>query len=159
MERLSKAKPFEYYLLQICLIFLGIGALAGGGSLIAAPSGALLKMPLDALQGTPFCNFLVPGMILFFCIGVLPLLTAYGLAARPRWALMNRLNIDRDYYWASTFSWNAGVLLCLWMDFQFLFIGYGHIIQFIYAALGAVIVTLALLPRIRRMYRIQGKPE
>ena len=57
-------------------IFLGIGALFGGGALILAPDGHLLGMPTSLLAATPFSSFLVPGICLFAFVGVAPLLAA-----------------------------------------------------------------------------------
>ena len=57
-------------------IFLGLGALFGGGALILAPDGHLLGMPTKLLAGSPFTSFLVPGIILFSCVGLAPLLAA-----------------------------------------------------------------------------------
>jgi hypothetical protein len=57
-------------------LFLSIGALFGGGSLILAPDGHLLGIPPSLLAGTPFSSFLVPGLCLFIFVGVAPLLAA-----------------------------------------------------------------------------------
>ena len=57
-------------------VFLGFGALFGGGALILAPDGHLLGMPVKLLAGSPFPSFLVPGIILFGLIGVAPLMAA-----------------------------------------------------------------------------------
>ena len=57
-------------------IFLSIGALYGGGSLILAPDGHLLGIPISLLAGTPFRSFLVPGICLFSFVGLAPLLAA-----------------------------------------------------------------------------------
>jgi hypothetical protein len=57
-------------------IFLGLGALFGGGALVLAPDGHLLGMPTKLLAGSPFTTFLVPGIILFTLVGLAPLLAA-----------------------------------------------------------------------------------
>jgi hypothetical protein len=57
-------------------IFLGIGALFGGGALVIAPDGHLLGMPTSLLASTPFSSFLVPGICLFSFVGIAPLLAA-----------------------------------------------------------------------------------
>jgi hypothetical protein len=64
-------------LLAIALeIFVGLGALFGGGALLLAPDGHLLGMPTTLLAGSPFSSYLVPGMILFTVIGLGPLVAA-----------------------------------------------------------------------------------
>jgi len=50
-------------------IFVGIGALAGGLAAIVNPISPL-GMPAHALSGSPFSDFLIPGVILFGFIGV-----------------------------------------------------------------------------------------
>ena len=57
-------------------IFLGVGALFGGGAFILAPDGHLLGMPTKLLAGSPFPSFLVPGIILFTFVGLAPLQAA-----------------------------------------------------------------------------------
>jgi hypothetical protein len=46
------------------LVFLGIGALAGGASLVAKPDGSVMQFPLSLLAGSPFADYYVPGLIL-----------------------------------------------------------------------------------------------
>ena len=46
------------------LVLLGIGALGGGIALVARPDGSILQMPTSLLAGSPFPDFLVPGLIL-----------------------------------------------------------------------------------------------
>ena len=57
-------------------IFLGLGALFGGGAFILGPDGHLLGMPTKLLAGSPFTSYLIPGIILFTFIGIAPLLAA-----------------------------------------------------------------------------------
>lgn len=57
-------------------VFLGLGALFGGGALILAPDGHLLGMPTTLLAGSPFPSYVVPGIVLFTLVGLAPLLAA-----------------------------------------------------------------------------------
>lgn len=68
----------------ILLIFLGISAFFGGIGMIMDPSGESMQMPLSLLNGTPFDNFLIPGIILLVCNGILSLLFAWMLIRRRR---------------------------------------------------------------------------
>lgn len=52
------------------LVWLGIGALAGGAALVAAPDGSVMHMPLSWLAGSPFADFFVPGLILGGLFGI-----------------------------------------------------------------------------------------
>ncbi|MGD0018278.1 MAG: hypothetical protein ABSD62_03410 [Candidatus Limnocylindrales bacterium] len=52
------------------LVWLGLGALGGGAVLVAKPDGSVMQMPLSMLAGSPFPDFLVPGLILGGLFGV-----------------------------------------------------------------------------------------
>jgi hypothetical protein len=52
------------------LVWLGLGALAGGAALVAKPDGSVMQMPLSWLAGSPFPDFFVPGLILGGLFGV-----------------------------------------------------------------------------------------
>jgi hypothetical protein len=52
------------------LAFLGLGAIGGGGMLVAQPDGSLMQWDLKLLAGSPFSDFLIPGLILAGLFGV-----------------------------------------------------------------------------------------
>lgn len=72
----SRALPGIARLAVVLEIFLGIGALFGGGVFLLAPDGHLLGMTTKTLAGSPFRSYLIPGIILFLFVGVGPLLAA-----------------------------------------------------------------------------------
>jgi hypothetical protein len=53
----------------ILQIFIALGAIGGGITLIIKPDGSLMQMPLSCLSGSPFTSFLVPGLILLIVNG------------------------------------------------------------------------------------------
>jgi hypothetical protein len=66
------------------LIFLGIGALAGGIALVMRPDGSAMGFDTAILAGSPFADFLVPGLILGGLFGVGSLVVAaMGLRHQP----------------------------------------------------------------------------
>ena len=67
------------------LILLGIGAIAGGAALVAAPDGSVMHFDPAILGGSPFRDFLVPGLILggLFGIGSFVVAVAGFRRARP----------------------------------------------------------------------------
>jgi hypothetical protein len=66
------------------LVFLAVGAAAGGAALVYRPDGSVMQMPLSMLAGSPFPDFLVPGLILGGLFGVGSLAVAIlGLRASP----------------------------------------------------------------------------
>jgi hypothetical protein len=60
----------------IFLFILGIAALYGGWSFITDPTGESINISIEVLDGTPFTNFLIPGILLFVANGLLPLAVA-----------------------------------------------------------------------------------
>ncbi len=66
------------------LVLLGVGALAGGVSLVAKPDGSVMQFDPAILAGSPFSDFLVPGLILggLFGIGALAVVVM-GLRHSP----------------------------------------------------------------------------
>ena len=63
------------------LVFLGIGALAGGIALASKPDGSVMQFPLSLLDGSPFTDYFIPGLILGGLFGVGSLAVA-GLGVR-----------------------------------------------------------------------------
>ena len=57
-------------LAAVILLLLGGSAIYGGWMLIADPSGASLGIPVDLLEGSPFPNYFIPGLLLFLVIGL-----------------------------------------------------------------------------------------
>ena len=60
----------------ILLLFLALNAIGGGLLLIADPSGNSIRIPVELLQGTPFSDYLIPGIILVLANGILSLIVA-----------------------------------------------------------------------------------
>lgn len=78
-------------LLIALLAFLGLGAIGGGAVLIISPSGKLMGMPLAMLDTSPFSNFLIPGIILFLVLGLLPMFLLIALLKNPHQNLQSIL--------------------------------------------------------------------
>ena len=58
------------------LVILGIGALAGGMALVSQPDGSVMQFDASILAGSPFNDFLIPGLILGGLFGVGSLVVA-----------------------------------------------------------------------------------
>lgn len=63
------------------LVLLGIGALAGGIALVTAPDGSNMGFDVALLAGTPFSDYVVPGLILGGLFGIGSLVVA-GMGLR-----------------------------------------------------------------------------
>jgi hypothetical protein len=64
-------------------VLLGLGALAGGVALVMQPDGSVMHFDVAILAGSPFPDYLVPGLVLggLFGIGSL-VVAAMGIARR-----------------------------------------------------------------------------
>lgn len=117
----------------IIQFIVGIGAVVCGVIFVLFPSGRVLGVPLSLLEGSPFSNFLIPGIILFLVNGIGQL-----------WAGM--LSLKR-YSWSGHASAVFGIGLMIWIFIQVSMIGGGHCLQYAYFFIGVVEIVLAFLIR------------
>ncbi len=97
--------------------------------MIARPDGALLQMPVDLLKGSPFSNYLVPGLLLLTLLGVYPLVVAWAVWRLPGWNWPERLNPFETRHWSWAAALSAGCILVIWISVQLKFLGYLHWVQ------------------------------
>ena len=145
-------KPFLLYFLIFLIFFQALSGLAGGFALTLWPSGKALQMPFSMLINTPFNNFLIPGLILLFLLGVFPILLGYAMLKEPNWNWPNKLNVYKKYHFQWAYALYLGLIVILWIDIQIFMIGCGNILQFIYGLLGTIIVIVALSPQVMNYY-------
>ena len=105
--------------------------MASGAVLIIDPSGELMHMPPDMLAHSPFHDFLIPGLILFFVNGVGQMVTAI---------MSTRKNPSAGFV-GEVF----GLGLMIWLYVQVNMIGGGHILQYSYFAIGVLETALAFV--------------
>jgi len=144
-------RPAALIALIVVQLFQAIGALGGGATLMASPKGGIIKMPLSNLDGSPFKDFLIPGIILFVVLGLGPLLASWVLIRQPRSAALERVNPFPHEYWGWTLSGMIGVGLVIWIAVETLIVPYNFLQPF-YACVGIVIIVLTLLPSVRAYY-------
>lgn len=128
----------------------------GGGSLSVDPSGTALKMPVTYLEGTPFDDYRIPGVILFVVLGLGSVLALYGVLMRPPWAWAERLNPFRSVHWAWTCSLAVSLAAMIWIAVQVAMIGYASFLQPLYGGLGLAMLAVTLLPGVRQHLRREG---
>lgn len=133
----NKTKPLAVIVLMVLLVLQGLSGLAGGFGLVADPSGASLGIPIAWLEGSPFQDYLVPGIVLLSVLGLGPLVVLYGLSTGRRWARTGSLAI-------------AGGLI-IWITVEIAIIGYqpNPPLQLIYGLMGAVMLFTALVPTVK----------
>jgi hypothetical protein len=139
------------WLLVLLLLFLALGGLYGGIAMLTDPTGRLLQMD-EILPLLPVPDYNLPGLFLFFVMGLGPLFLIYGLLARPSWAWAEALSRWSGYYWAWAGTLALGVLLAVWLVVQGLLIGFKWPIQYITAVNGLLIIVLAVAPSVRNLY-------
>ena len=145
-------RSISSYLLIVLIFLQAISAVPAALSLISDPSGKGIGLPVDILESAPFKNFLIPGLYLFVFLGLLPLITLYGLLTRKKLNWAQKINWDKKFHWSCTFSFYIGLLLILWINMQLYFgIAYNNL-HFSYTILGVLIIILSQSPNTKRDY-------
>jgi hypothetical protein len=116
--------------------FIGLGALGGGFMLVRDPSGSALELPMSLLEGSPFPDFLIPGMFLFAVNGVGSMIGA-------------GLSFTRRRY-AQEIAIVLGAILVAWIVIQVVIISSFHWLHVLYFILGVVELGIGLYIRRRR---------
>src|SRR3989338_2070192 len=133
-------------LIFFLLAFIGLGAIAGGITLVAGPNGEIIKMDPAILSGSVFENFLIPGIVLLTIIGIDSL-----LAAGFVWI--------RSHLHPYVVVWQ-GVMLAIWIGVQVAITGYLHWLQPLCFAIGLALIVLGLieLSRMRKSRAQKSRP-
>ena len=138
----------------LLLAFLGLSAIGGGGALIISPSGKLLGgLPLSILERSPFSDFLVPGIILFVVLGIIPSLLVLTLLKKTSSVFAERFNIFKDMHWAWTFSIYVAFALIIWIQVETIYIQGVGWLQTFYMLYAIPLILVALLPQVRNLYK------
>lgn len=141
-------------ILLILLAFLGVGALFGGAILIVSPSGKLFGMPLSMLRQSPFTDFLIPGIILFIVLGLVPCLLVFALIKRPAFKAAEVVNFYPDMYWAWTYCIYVAFALIIWLQVEMMFLQAVGWLHTGYMFLAIALLFVALLPGVRKVYKV-----
>lgn len=130
-------KSYSLFILMGFILFQGVSGLFGGLALVVDPTGELLQMPLSMLAGSPFENFLIPGIILLTILGILPIVVYYGLWKRAGWAWTGALIVS--------------VALIIWIGVEIWMVGYHPEppLQLTYGLLGLILLILTFLSPVR----------
>jgi hypothetical protein len=142
-RRPNDKRPPTLVAMLILAAIQAVGAIFGGIGLVQNPKSSL-GLPVSQLEGTPFKNYLIPGLILLIVVGLFSLLVFVGLLSR--WTAA---------WWLSLAS---GGGLVIWIITEVVLLGYlpgtGTGFQIGFGLVGAAIVILALLRPTRRYFGI-----
>ena len=119
-----------YRLLFILHVFVGIGAMGGGMMAILNPQGPG-GMPKEALNNSPFINYLIPGIILFTVIGLGNIYGAVSILLKSKY----------QGYISSIFSW----ALVIWIIVQCIMLGSVVSLHVIFFFIGLVEAFLSVI--------------
>lgn len=115
--------------LGVLQVVIGLGAIPAGISMILDPTGSGLGMSPDALAGSPFPDYLVPGIFLLLVNGLGSLAGAVLTFGRRRLADLVAIGL--------------GAFLVAWIVVQVLSLGLPiHWLQWLYGLLGVVELLL-----------------
>ena len=120
--------------------FIGLGALGGGFMLVRDPSGSALELPISLLEGSPFLDFLIPGMFLLAVNGIGSMIGA-------------GLSFTRRQY-AQEIAIVLGAILVAWIVIQVVIISSFHWLHVLYFILGVVELGIGLYIRRRRLQTV-----
>lgn len=95
-----------------------------------------LGMPLEYLSGTPFPNYIIPGLVLTLFVGVGSLVVA--------------ILIGRQYRYAHEASYVAGVVMIGWIVGEFAFLRQFSWLQVFYFVDGILVILLAYISYSRK---------
>ena len=128
-------RPALLWVLFGLLVLQGLGGIGGGAALAAKPDGSILRMPLSYLDGSPFADYRIPGLVLLCVLGIFPLVAAFGLLSRRPWA------------WFGAFAVGCGLMIFEFVEISV--IGY-NVQQPIWGTIGLLIALVSIAPPIQR---------
>jgi hypothetical protein len=142
----ARKPPGTVIALTLLMLIQAIGGIPAGVAMIADPIGNI-GLSVDLLEGTPFGDYLIPGLILAVVLGVFPLIVFFGLLLRYRWS-----------WW---FSLAVGGGLVIWIATEVALLGYlpglGIALQIVFGGVGIAILVLTLVQPTRRYFGIRRR--
>lgn len=154
----ARSRPPAIYVLVALEAILAFLGLFSGTSFLQDPSGESHGMDLAVLEGTPVGDYTLVGLFFVIAYGILPILAIFGLLRLPRWSWTDAINKWTGQNWAWTATAATGVILIVWIAVEVMFIGspdgFPRFLQIMMTLLGVVIVTLAMLPRVRAFAKL-----
>lgn len=121
---------WKYNLLGVLELFVAFGALPAGIAMIIEPTGVGVGMSVEILEGSPFKNFLIPGI---FLVGI----NGLGSLLGGIWSFIKHRH-------AGTMGVLLGAALILWLLVQIYYIGLIHYLQWLFFLIGLLEILIGL---------------
>jgi len=136
---LWRKRSFPVLVLLVLLVSLGVRGVLGGGQFLLVPSGEIVGLSTRELAGTPFRDYLIPGLVLCSVLGVAPLVVAVGVYRGSRWAWFGSILV--------------ALALVVWVVVEGVVIGFGERLQYPNLLQAIGILVVAMLPSVRSELR------
>jgi hypothetical protein len=162
IERSSKMQsplrpPLSFFLMLLLLALLGVGALGGGVFLIIDPTGAKMQWSLEALERSPFENYLIPGLLLLVVFGLGSFAVLLALIFRPAWSLAITLTRSTGEHWSWAAAFAIGLGQVIWIVAEVLMVNISSWLQPVCVTIGVLIMLLTLEPGLRRYLALNDR--
>lgn len=122
-------------ILFILVSFIAVTSLLSGIVMISNPDGSILNLSPGLLNGTPFKDFKIPGILLAVIVGGINLLAVF----------FNLKRQSNRYNWALA----GGLVIYGWIIIQMILIGAFHWLHILYLIIGVLIILIS--------YQLKGK--
>jgi hypothetical protein len=140
---IGRRRPRSVRIVLGLLVLQALGAMGGGIGLVQDPVNNI-GLPVSLLEGTPFSDYLFPGLILLMVVGMFPLVVLYGLLRRRAWG-----------WWLAL---AAGGGLMIWIIVEGVLLGYlpgaGIGLQVVFGLVGLPVVVFALRRSTRQYFDV-----
>ena len=119
-----------FVVLGILQLFVAIGAIPAGYLFLSAPDGSKMGMTIEMLAGSPFKDFIIPGLFLLIINGI------FNVACS--------VLSFKKYKYSPVLGIFLGISLIIWVTVQVYSIGLTHFLQPTYFVIGIIELLLSL---------------
>jgi hypothetical protein len=148
----ARRRPRALWLLIPLMVLLSVSGFYGGIAMLRDTSGAVLQAKLSWLDHAPVHTYLLPGLFLLGVYGIGVLVLIAGLLWRPQPGPIVRLDANLGHHWAWVGTIAVGVVLVLWIVYEFFVLPDVLWLQPALIGLGLVMVGTPMLRSMREWY-------
>lgn len=152
-DPVARNRPRTATALGVATIIEGLTGIAGGAAFLMDTTGAVYTDDpsfIAVLEDTPIETFLLPGLFLLTVIGLVPLVSGWGVLGRHGVSGLRWLQDLTGHHWSWAVTITVGSALLAWMVVEIVVMGEIVALHIVYAVWGAVLVAGPLLPSVRR---------